>query len=71
MAVAHKVAAFDIVELTERVDDAPAGARGGVLELRAGDMAMIEVTKPDLGPAARIVFAPLSKVRMVEPAHRR
>jgi len=34
-------------------------------------MAMIEVTKPDLGPAARIVVAPLSKVRMVEPAHRR
>lgn len=71
MAVAHKIAAFDIVELTGRVDDAPAGARGGVLELREGDMAMIEVTKPDLGPAARIVFAPLSKVRMVEPAHRR
>jgi len=71
MAVAHKIAAFDIVELTERVDDAPAGARGGVLELREGDMAMIEVTKPALGPAARIIFAPLSKVRMVEPAHRR
>jgi hypothetical protein len=71
MAVAHKIAAFDIVELTERVDDAPAGARGGVLELREGDMAMIEVAKPDLGPAARIVFAPLSKVRIVKPAHRR
>lgn len=71
MAIAHKIAAFDIVELTERVDDAPAGARGGVLELRKGDVAMIEVTKPDLGPAARIVFAPLSKVRVVEPAHPR
>jgi hypothetical protein len=71
MAVAHKIAAFDIVELTERVNDAPAGARGGVLELREGDMVMIEVTNPELGPAARIVFAPLSKVRMVEPAHRR
>jgi hypothetical protein len=71
MAVAHKIAAFDIVELTERVDDAPAGARGGVLELREGDMAMIEITKPDLGPAARIVFAPLSKIRVVGPAHRR
>jgi hypothetical protein len=70
MAVAHKIAAFDIVELTERVDDAPAGARGGVLELREGDMAMIEITKPDLGPAARIVFAPLSKIRVVGPAHR-
>ena len=71
MAVAHKIAAFDIVELTERVDEAPAGARGGVLELRKGDMAMIEITKPDLGPAARIVFAPLSKIRIVEPAPRR
>ncbi len=70
MAIAHKIAAFDIVELTERVDDAPAGARGGVLELRKGDMAMIEVTKPALGPAARIVFAPLSKIRVVEPARR-
>jgi hypothetical protein len=71
MAVAHRIAAFDIVELTERVDDAPAGARGGVLELREGNTAMIEVTKPRLGPAARIVFAPLSKVRLVEPADRR
>lgn len=59
------------MELTERVDDAPAGARGGVLELREGDTAMIEITKPALGPAARIVFAPLSKVRVVEPAPRR
>jgi hypothetical protein len=71
MAVAHKIAAFDIVELTESIDDAPAGARGGVLELRDGDTAMIEVTKPELGPAARIVFAPFSKLRVVEPAHRR
>lgn len=71
VAVAHKVAAFDIVEFTERVDDAPAGARGGVLELREGDMATIEVTKPEMGPAARIVVAPLSKIRVVEPAHRR
>lgn len=68
MAVAHKVAAFDIVELTERVDDAPAGARGGVLELREGDTAMIEVTEPELGPAARIIFAPLSKVQVIEAA---
>jgi hypothetical protein len=71
MAVAHKIADFDIVELTERVDDAPAGSRGGVLELREGDMAMIEVTKPDLGLAARIVFAPPSKLRLVEPARQR
>jgi hypothetical protein len=71
MAVAHKIAAFDIVELTERVDDAPAGARGGVLELREGDTAMIEVTEPKLGAAARIVFVPRAKLRVIEPASRR
>jgi hypothetical protein len=70
MAVAHKIAAFDLVELTEAVEDAPAGARGGVLELRGGDTAMIEVTEPELGPAARVVFAPLDKLRLVEPARR-
>lgn len=70
MAVAHRITAFDLVELTEAVEDAPAGARGGVLELRGGDTAMIEVTKPELGPAARIVFAPLDKLRLVEPARR-
>jgi hypothetical protein len=59
-----------LVELTEAVDDAPAGARGGVLELRGDDAAMIEVTKPELGPAERIVFAPLDKLRLVEPARR-
>jgi hypothetical protein len=43
----------------------------GSLELRDGDTAMIEVTKPELGAAARIVFAPLSKLRLIESAHRR
>jgi hypothetical protein len=70
MAVAHKIVEFDLVELTEPVDDAPAGARGGVLELRQDNTAMVEVTKPDLGPAARIIFAPLGKLRLVEPAPR-
>ena len=39
--------------------------------LRDGDKAMIEVTEPKLEAAARIVFAPLSKIRLIEPAHRR
>ena len=56
----------DIVELAEAVDDAPAGARGGVLEVRDGKTAMVEVLEPKLGPAARIVFAPLEKLRIVE-----
>jgi hypothetical protein len=70
MAVVREIAAFDIVELTEAVDDAPVGARGGVLELRPGGKAMVEITEPVLGAAARIVFAPLGKLRVVEPARR-
>lgn len=68
MAIARKINEFDIVELTERVDDAPAGARGGVLEFHAPDIAMLEILEPELGPAARIVFAPLDKLRIVKQA---
>lgn len=68
MAIADKITPFDIVELTERVDDAPAGARGGVLELYTPDVAMVEILKPELNAAARIVFVPLDKLRIVEPA---
>ncbi len=56
MAVVCEIAAFDRVELIEPVDDAPAGARGGVLELGDGDTAMVEITTPALDPVARIVF---------------
>ncbi len=63
MAVAREIAAFDLVELLEPIDDAPAGARAGVLELRDGDVAMVEVTSPELDPAARVVFVPLGKLR--------
>ena len=55
MAVSHRVAEFDTVELAEPIDEAPAGARGGVLELRPGGTAMIEITKPALDAAARIM----------------
>jgi predicted nucleic acid-binding protein len=65
---AQPIGEHDLVELTEPVDDAPAGARGGVLELRPGGMAMVEITEPVLGAAARIVFVPLSKLRGVDPA---
>lgn len=63
MAVVREIAAFDRVELLESVDDAPAGARGGVLDLRDDDTAMVEITTPELDPAVRIVFAPLAKLR--------
>jgi hypothetical protein len=65
MAVVGEITAFDLVELIEPVDDAPAGARGGVLEVRDGDTAMVEITTPELDPATRIVFVPLAKLRRV------
>jgi hypothetical protein len=63
LEVVREITAFDPVELTEAVDDAPAGARGGVLELRDGSTAMVEITSPKLDSAARIVFVPLAKLR--------
>jgi hypothetical protein len=68
MAIARKINEFDIVELTERVDDAPAGARGGVLEFYTPETAMLEILEPELNAAARIVFVPLDKLRLVKPA---
>jgi hypothetical protein len=65
-AIAHEIKEFDIVELTERVDDAPAGARGGVLEFHRPGVAMLEILEPELGGAERIVFAPLDKLRVVK-----
>lgn len=66
MAITQRIAEFDVVELTEPVDEAPAGARGGVLELRPGDTAMIEIIEPPLDAAARILFVPLTKLRVVD-----
>jgi hypothetical protein len=65
MAVVREVTAFDRGELLEPIDDAPAGARGGVLELRDRETAMVEITAPRLDDAARIIFAPLAKLRRV------
>ena len=59
------ITVFDRVELIERVDDAPAGARGGVLEVRDGDTAMVEITTPELDSAARIIFLPVANLRRV------
>jgi hypothetical protein len=64
MAVSTQISQFDRVELLEPTDDAPAGARGAVLEFRDdGTVAMVEVLEPDLGPAERIVFAPVLRLR--------
>ena len=60
----NKIALFDTVELAEAVETAPAGARGGVLELLDDDMAMVEITTMSAEPLLdRIVVAPLSKLR--------
>jgi hypothetical protein len=70
MAVTHEITDFDLIELTERVADAPAGARGGVLEIRPDGVAMVEILEPELGAAERIVFAPLDKMRhSTRPPH--
>lgn len=66
MKAVEGIAEFDIVELMEPVDDAPAGARGGVLELHPDETAMMEITDPPLAGAARIVFAPVAKLQVVD-----
>jgi hypothetical protein len=71
MAATKHVSAYDIVELAEAVDDAPAGARGGVLDLFADDKAMVEITSlPGEMDIDRIVIAPVAKLRVVEHARR-
>jgi len=67
MAVTHRIARYDIVELTEPVDEASAGERGGVLELYDDGTAMVELTSlpAELG-VDRIVVAPLGKLRVVD-----
>lgn len=69
MAVTHPLHVGDPVELTEPIAAAPAGARGGVLEVR-DNTAMIEVmtTPPEAG-IDRIVYAPLDKLRALPPGH--
>lgn len=66
MPAVHEITVLDLVELTDPAGDVPAGARGGVLELRDNDIAMLEITTMPLEPILnRIVFAPLAKLRRV------
>lgn len=67
MPVIHKIALFDTVELIEAVETAPAGSKGGVVELMGDDKAMVEVmTMPEKPMLDRIVLVPLSKLRRVD-----
>lgn len=63
MAATREIAAFDLVELIEPVDIAPAGARGGVLEIDSDGTAMVEITEPEFEGLERIVFCPRSGLR--------
>jgi hypothetical protein len=66
MSTTHKITLFDTVELTEAIETAPAGSRGGVVELLDDETAMVEVMTMPLEPALdRIVVAPLAKLRRV------
>lgn len=66
MPAVREITTLDLVELTEPVGGAPASSRGGVLELRNSNVAMIEITSMPLEPILdRIVFVPLSKLRRV------
>jgi hypothetical protein len=68
MPAAPGITTLDLVELTEPIDGIPAGARGGVLELRGGGTAMVEITSVPLDSAERIIFPPLAKLRRIHAA---
>jgi hypothetical protein len=65
MPAIHEIATLDLVELTERTEGIPAGAHGGVLELRDNNIAMVEITSLPLDAVDRVVFVPLAKLRRV------
>jgi hypothetical protein len=67
MPAIHEITLFDMVELTEAVETAPAGSRGGVVELLGDDKAMVEVTSMPPEPLLdRIVVVPLAKLRRID-----
>jgi hypothetical protein len=66
MPTTHEIALYDTVELMADIETAPAGARGGVVELLDGDKAMVEVTSMPSEPLLDcIVVVPLAKLRRV------
>ncbi len=65
MPALRDIATSDLVELTTPVEGIPAGARGGVLELRGDNTAMIEITSLPLDSVERIIFVPLPQLRRI------
>jgi hypothetical protein len=69
MAAAHRISEFDLVELTEAVEGAPVGARGGVTDILDPDRMIVELTSLPPEPILeRIVIVSPDKLRLVEPA---
>jgi hypothetical protein len=65
MPALRDIATSDLVELTASTEGIPAGARGGVLELRDDNTAMVEITSLPLDSVERIIFVPLVQLRRV------
>lgn len=63
MPALREITTYDLVELTEPAEGIPAGARGGVLELRDDDRAMVEITSLPLDAVDRVIFVPLATLR--------
>ena len=65
MTTTDEIPPYALVELTEAVDDAPAGAQGGVVDILSTDLAIVEVMQPWLDGLDRIVFAAPSQLRLL------
>jgi hypothetical protein len=66
MAIKDVIAQYDWVEFLESVEDAPAGARGGLLDFLGSELALVEVMEP-CPEGVPIVTVPLSKLRGLGP----
>jgi hypothetical protein len=66
MGHTREIAIGDLVELTEPVDRAPAGATGGITDVLAGGKVIVELTSLPLEPALdRIAIVPIDKLRFL------
>lgn len=66
MATVGEIAIGDLVELTEAVDGAPAGARGGITDVLDEETVIVELTSLPREPVLdRIVVVPVAKLRFM------
>jgi hypothetical protein len=66
MATVREIAIGDLVELTEAVDAAPAGARGGITDVLGEGKVIVELTSMPPEPILdRIVIVPVDKLRFL------